>query len=418
MNKAIFLARDGTLIFDRGYLDNSEGLELLPGVGEALARMQAAGFFLVVVTNQSGVGRGFFTESQVSVQHQRLRQLLADFGVELAAIEVCFHSPSEGCRCRKPSPEMLLRVAGRLSIDLSQSYMIGDKASDVEAGRQAGCRTILVGISDQAESSAADWQVEDLGQAARCILTDPHTVAVIPARYASTRFPGKALALIAGKPMIERVYAGVCESKLVKEIIVATDDLRIAEVVRGFGGEAVMTSPEHPTGSDRIVEAINGRVGDLIVNVQGDEPLLRGHYLDQLIRQVIINASDMGTIAVPFDRVDGSPENPNLVKVVVDGRGRALYFSRSLIPFHRSGGVSVVPLLHWGIYVYRRAVLESFVSWPQGVLERCEMLEQLRALENGVRIQVLLADQPTIGVDEPSDVARVERMLREQGGVS
>lgn len=238
------------------------------------------------------------------------------------------------------------------------------------------------------------------------------TVAVIPARYGSTRFPGKPLALIAGKPMIQRA----CESTMgcpdIDEVIVATDDQRIAEVVHGFGGKAVMTSPDHKTGTDRIAEAIGDIPADLIINVQGDEPMMARDVLSELINNMRKTGADMGTAAVPFSISGRSPDDPNAVKVVCDSRGFALYFSRSMIPFPRSGGQNVEPLLHWGLYAYTREFLQQFVRWPQGKLENCEMLEQLRALENGARIWVLITKQRSVGVDVPEDIALVEKLLQ------
>jgi len=239
------------------------------------------------------------------------------------------------------------------------------------------------------------------------------TVAVIPARYGSTRFPGKPLALIAGKPMIQRA----CESTMccpdIDEVIVATDDQRIADVVHGFGGKAVMTSPDHKTGTDRIAEAIQDIPADLIINVQGDEPMMAHEVLSDLIKNMRKTGADMGTAAVPFSISGRSPEDPNAVKVVCDSRGFALYFSRSLIPFPRNGGQKVEPLLHWGLYAYTRKFLQQFVNWPQGMLENCEMLEQLRALENGARIWVLVTQHRSVGVDVPEDITLVEKLLQE-----
>ncbi|MFA6928719.1 MAG: 3-deoxy-manno-octulosonate cytidylyltransferase [Lentisphaeria bacterium] len=240
------------------------------------------------------------------------------------------------------------------------------------------------------------------------------TVAVIPARYGSTRFPGKPLALIAGKPMIQRAYESTLRCPEIAEVVVATDDERIRTAVEGFGGHAVMTSPEHKTGTDRIAEAIQKISADLIINVQGDEPLMAADVLSKLIQKMQETGAEMGTAAVPFSVSGRSPEDPNAVKVVLDAKGFALYFSRSLIPFPRSGGQAVEALLHWGLYAYTRDFLQKFVTWPQSPLEGCEMLEQLRALENAAKIWVLVTHQRSIGVDIPSDIARVEKMLAEQ----
>ncbi len=239
-----------------------------------------------------------------------------------------------------------------------------------------------------------------------------HILAVIPARYASERFPGKPLANIAGKPMIQWVYERTSAAD-VAETIVATDDDRIFNCVNAFGGKAVMTSPNHTTGSDRIAEAISHMEADIVINVQGDEPLISVSVINELIgimkKQEHV---EMGTIAVPFGLNDREYQNPNSVKVVVDDNNFALYFSRAAIPYFRATNINVIqPLKHWGIYAYKTDFLRQFVKWPQGNLERTEMLEQLRALEHGVKILVLITENDTIGVDVPEDIEKVEQKL-------
>ena len=241
------------------------------------------------------------------------------------------------------------------------------------------------------------------------------TVAVIPARYGSTRFPGKPLAIIAGKPMVQWCYESTRKCRDLDDVVVATDDSRIADAVASFGGKAVMTSPNHQTGTDRIAEAVSGMDADLIINVQGDEPLMAASVLSQLISKMRSTGAEMGTAAVPFSVSGRNPEDVNAVKVVVDQAGMALYFSRSLIPYPRKGGTPVEPLLHWGLYAYRRDFLDKFVSWPRGALEACESLEQLRALEHGARISVIVTTERSVGVDVPEDIALVEKMLKEKG---
>lgn len=241
------------------------------------------------------------------------------------------------------------------------------------------------------------------------------TVAVIPARYGSTRFPGKPLALIAGKPMVQWCYESTRKCADLDDVIVATDDQRIADAVASFGGKAVMTSPNHQTGTDRIAEAVANIDADLIINVQGDEPLMAPSVLSQLIAKMRGTGAEMGTAAVPFSVSGRDPADVNAVKVVLDQAGMALYFSRSLIPFPRKGGVPVEPLLHWGLYAYRRDFLDKFVSWPRGALEACESLEQLRALEHGARISVIVTTERSVGVDVPEDIELVEKMLKERG---
>ena len=238
------------------------------------------------------------------------------------------------------------------------------------------------------------------------------SAVVIPARYASSRFPGKPLAMLAGKPMICHVCEKAAASKA-DYVLVATDDQRIADVVTQYGYTAVMTASDHPSGTDRIAEAVKKAASDvdIVINVQGDEPLIPTSAIDDLIDLMESNAAcEMATIAVPGNR-DTMTENN--VKVVFGCDGKALYFSRSMIPFARKGGVPDQVYLHWGIYAYRRETLEKFVTLPAGRLEKSEMLEQLRALENGISIYVLTRNLESIGVDTPDDLAKAEARLAE-----
>lgn len=237
-------------------------------------------------------------------------------------------------------------------------------------------------------------------------------VAVIPARYGSSRFPGKPMALIHGKPMVQRVCEQAEKSEILEEVFVATDDSRIFETVRNFGGKAIMTAADHQTGSDRIAEAIARINCDFVINLQGDEPLLPVEVIDQLAAELVTEKCPMATVAVPFEKTRSEVTNPNAVKVVTDADGFALYFSRSPVPFCRDGGEFFPALLHWGIYGYSKDFLLQFVKWPQGRLEQTEKLEQLRALENGARIKVITVDTPTHGVDTPEDIAIVEKILK------
>lgn len=238
------------------------------------------------------------------------------------------------------------------------------------------------------------------------------TVAVIPSRYGSTRFPGKALQLLGGKPIVQWVWERTMRSKA-DSVLVATDDERIAETVRGFGGTVVMTSPNHPSGSDRIWEAVQGIDAELIINVQGDEPLIPPQVIDDLINAMSIpSAPDMGTVVVPCLREDVA-NNPNLPKVVLSTDDYALYFSRSMIPFLREGGTEMPEVYrHWGIYAYRREALQRFVSLPESNLEKCEKLEQLRALENGMKIKVIKTHFESIDINTPEDLIKAEEFIR------
>lgn len=244
-------------------------------------------------------------------------------------------------------------------------------------------------------------------------------VAVIPSRYGSTRLPGKSLINLCGKPLVQWVYERTRQARHLDRVVVATDDGRIADAVRGFGGEVVMTRADHPSGTDRIAEAVQELDAGVIINVQGDEPLIDPGLIDQLARALSAEGGwDMGTAATPI-RETAELANPAVVKVVWDRDHRALYFSRSAIPHVRDAAPGKVePGLHWrhiGLYGYRRAFLERMVQEPPCPLELAEKLEQLRALHLGARMLVLRTDHVGLGVDTPEDVPRAEAALRAAG---
>jgi 3-deoxy-manno-octulosonate cytidylyltransferase (CMP-KDO synthetase) len=237
-------------------------------------------------------------------------------------------------------------------------------------------------------------------------------LGVIPARFASSRFPGKALAELAGKPMVQHVYERASLSRYIRRVIVATDDERIASVVRGFGGEVRITRSDHPSGTDRIAEIASADVADLYVNIQGDEPLIDPEAIDAAALSVLGDETvAMGTLK---KRIIDPAEitNPNVVKVVSSLNGDAIYFSRSPIPHVReSDGDSVAYFKHIGLYVYRRDFLLLYPDLSIGPLERAERLEQLRALESGYRIRVVETDYESLGVDTPEDLERVNQLF-------
>ena len=236
------------------------------------------------------------------------------------------------------------------------------------------------------------------------------TAVIIPARMGSMRFPGKVLADLGGKPVIQHVWENAMRSKA-DSVTVAADDPRVEQAVKAFGGNVVMTKPSHPSGSDRVWEAAQSNDAELIVNVQGDEPFLPHEVIDDLIDAMHgPDAPAMGTVVLPCSRADIAA-NPNLPKVVLTSDDYALYFSRSMIPYLREGGEETEVYRHWGIYAYRRETLAKFVSLPEGRLERCEKLEQLRALENGIRIKVIKTSFDSIGIDTPDDLVRAQEFL-------
>ncbi len=251
-------------------------------------------------------------------------------------------------------------------------------------------------------------------------------VGMIPARYASSRLAGKVLLDLAGKPMVQHVYERARAAELLSDVLVATDDERVREAVTRFGGRVEMTSPDHRTGTDRLAEVARRVECDVIVNIQGDEPMIDPAAIDAAVEPFLSNPElRIGTIATPIKRVE-EHNDPSAVKVVLDAEGWALYFSRAPIPYFRLDDVAqeppeprrhpksgLMPLKHIGLYVYRREALLWFAGLVPTPLEQTEGLEQLRALENGCRIRVVKVDYSPIGVDTPEDLVRVRRLIAE-----
>lgn len=243
-------------------------------------------------------------------------------------------------------------------------------------------------------------------------------IGIIPARYASTRFPGKPLALLGGKPVIQHVYEKV--AAVLEAAYVATDDERIYDAVKSFGGQVVMTRTDHKSGTDRIEEAIEkiGGEWDVVVNVQGDEPFVAKSQLDTICHCFDDPTTQIATLGKPFESME-AVQNPNSPKIVVDNMGFAMYFSRSVIPYVRgkekSSWLTHYPFLkHLGIYAYRKDVLRQITQLPQSSLEIAESLEQLRWLQNGFKIKVGTTDVETVGIDTPQDLERAEEFLKSQ----
>jgi 3-deoxy-manno-octulosonate cytidylyltransferase (CMP-KDO synthetase) len=242
-------------------------------------------------------------------------------------------------------------------------------------------------------------------------------IIVIPARYASTRLPGKPLIDIGGKPLLQWVYEGACRSKLADDVLIATDDERIKNAAQNFGAEAIMTDPTLPSGTDRVFAAIQGRETDLVMNLQGDEPFIEPSIVDQLFSTMEKGGVEMATLCCHItDEQDY--RDPNTVKVVLDSSGFALYFSRSPIPYEKTGNwkleIGNLFYKHIGIYAFTRSFLQQFVSMPKSPLETAESLEQLRVLENGHKIKVIVAKYSGFGIDTPEDLERARKLMIKQ----
>ncbi len=244
-------------------------------------------------------------------------------------------------------------------------------------------------------------------------------IGVIPARFGSTRFPGKPLKLVAGKPLLQWVVEAAKTSKKLSEVWVATDDDRIAQLAKTLGVKVAMTDPELPTGSDRVWQAVKGTSAEIVVNIQGDEPLLRGELLDALVQPLIDDRElEMATLGRPLD--EEALLSPNTAKIVLNSRHEAIYFSRFPIPFSRQNwadgtglhDISQTVLKHVGLYAYRKSFLEKFCAQKPVGVEILESLEQLRALYLGARIKVVRTEHESWGVDTPEDVAKIEAMIR------
>jgi 3-deoxy-manno-octulosonate cytidylyltransferase (CMP-KDO synthetase) len=251
-------------------------------------------------------------------------------------------------------------------------------------------------------------------------MSTPHVAGIIPARYGSSRLPGKPLALIAGKTMVQRVYERCTESPLLQSVCVATDDERVRDAVLDFGGQAMMTRADHPSGTDRVAEVAAALGADIVVNIQGDQPFMHPDMLDEAVRPLLEDASvEIATLMFRIVREEDLA-NPAVVKVVADLNGNALYFSRSLIPYPREN-VEHGVFEHVGVYAYRKETLMRLTKLPPTTLERVESLEQLRWLEHGLRIRIVESvipdrDHHGFSVDTPADLARAEQMYFEKGG--
>lgn len=234
-------------------------------------------------------------------------------------------------------------------------------------------------------------------------------IAVIPARYAATRFPGKLMQMLGNKTIIRHVFVNAKKTGLFNDVFVVTDSDVIYQEITKNGGKAIMSKKEHESGSDRIAEAISEMNVDVIVNIQGDEPFIKKEPLEKLVTLFKDPSVQVASLMRKISKAEA--ENPNNVKVVTDSSGNALYFSRSIIPFQRDAGMNAEYFLHVGVYAYKKEALMNFTKWPQSVLEKTEKLEQLRYLENGIKIKMAETDYDNIAIDTPEDLEKAKTLL-------
>ena len=240
------------------------------------------------------------------------------------------------------------------------------------------------------------------------------SIGVIPARFASTRFPGKVLANINGKPMIEHVWRCASKCRELDEILIACDHKDVLRVAQGFGAKAVMTSVNHPSGSDRIAEAIGSLKYDIVVNIQGDEPFIEARVIDELVGALKKDKHASVATVIKEIKTDEEILNPNVVKVVIDQNHYALYFSRSVIPYNRNAKrpAGLKYFKHLGLYAYRKSFLMEYKDWPKSMLESAEQLEQLRILEAGHKIKTIKTDVESLAVDTPEDLIKIQKLIK------
>ena len=240
------------------------------------------------------------------------------------------------------------------------------------------------------------------------------TIGVIPARFKSTRFPAKVLALIDGKPMIEHVWLQARQCQELDDLLIACDHEDVLKAALGFGAKAVMTSPDHPSGSDRIAEVVGSLACEIIVNIQGDEPFIQPKVIDGLVAALKNDKSTSVATVIKEIKAEDEIVNPNVVKVVIDKNHYALYFSRSVIPYNRNAGrpSDLKYFKHLGLYAYRKDFLMAYKDWPKSMLESSEQLEQLRILEAGYKIKTIETDSESLAVDTPEDLARILKLER------
>ncbi|MBN1521853.1 MAG: 3-deoxy-manno-octulosonate cytidylyltransferase, partial [Candidatus Aureabacteria bacterium] len=424
MKKAIFLDRDGTINIDYGYVSKPGDFHLLKSAGQTLKILQDKGYLLIIITNQSGIGRKYYSLDDFYTVNSIMIRKLQKHGVKITDIFFCPHNPDARCSCRKPSPEMVFKAAKKWNIDLSHSFFIGDKTSDILCGKNSGCITIQIINSTPFKASLpetvieqADYRINDLCECLSIIervetlQKKKIATAVIPARLRSTRIPYKLLKIINGTYLLRYTYNNLLSMNIFKDIVVATDSLKIRSAARRFGARVFMTSSKHQSGTSRICEIHSKIKTPIILNVQGDEPLLSISHIDKLLFYLSQkNAACVATAITPI-KLKEHILSPSVVKVVKDNDDFALYFSRSPVPFVRDKGRRTVFFKHLGIYGYRKEFFSLYKRFQTSELEVWEKLEQLTFLASGVKIKLLQTQNDTLGIDTLQELKEFQKIV-------
>ena len=421
MKKAIFLDRDGTINYDYGYVSSPEKFKLLKYAAPSLYELQKMGYLLIIITNQSGIGRNYYKLEDFHKVNKKMFELLSRYKVKINDIFFCPHPPEENCICRKPSPEMVFRAAEKWKINIKESFFIGDKVTDILCGKNAGCTTIKIENSKYRQTAdvieQGDYKVENLKEALAVIKKlsllkkQKKATAVIPARIGSTRLKEKIIKKAKKIPLIEYTYKNAKSMNIFKEIFIATDSVKIQKICKKFNAKCILTKKSHQSGTSRISEIYKKVKTPYIINIQADEPLISIAHIEKLITSLSNSKNALVSTAMSKIKNIKEEKNPNIVKVVFDKDNFALYFSRYPIPYKRSGAFEIPKYKHIGIYGYKRSFFNKYKKFKISELELSEKLEQLTFLYNKIKIKLAEVENETIGIDTEEEFEEFENLV-------
>jgi 3-deoxy-manno-octulosonate cytidylyltransferase (CMP-KDO synthetase) len=425
MKKAIFLDRDGTINIDYGYVSRPKDLHLLKNSGTTLRILQEKGYLLILITNQSGIGRKYYTLDNFFAVNDILIKKLSKYHVTIDDVFFCPHNPDDLCSCRKPSPSMVFKASKKWNIDLKKSFFIGDKISDILCGKNSGCKTIMIKNSSSKRKEIptsvveqADYTITNLKECIPIIerieilQKKMPATAVIPARLQSSRMHHKMLQKVSGSHLFRYTYENLKKMGIFQDIIIATDSPRIYKSAKAFNAHVLMTSPSHTSGTSRISEISKKIKTPIIFNIQGDEPFISISHLDRLLIHMTEEKKTLAGTVITRIRDKKDILSPSVVKVVKDNHGYALYFSRHPIPFEREKNPDPVKYKHLGIYAYRKSFFSLYKRLKPSPLEISEKLEQLTFLSSGIKIKLFEAENDSLGIDVPHEMELFRKTVK------